>query len=166
VLAILRTEFDWVIVDTSRSWDEACVRTLSLADQIILVTLFDVPTLNHTRQHMRVLDSLGHDVAKIRTVANRYSKNDDVTISDFSQVLGSEPVALIPNSYATTVESVNQGKPIGQVSPNSAIHKAYQRLALDVYSWCGIAPPPTKAPRKLAGRVRGMFSKRKTHGSS
>ena len=166
VLPILRSEFDWVIIDASRSWDEACVRTLSLVDRIVLVTLFDVPTLNHARQHMRVLEGLGHDDARVRTVANRYSKRDAVTIGDFSQVLGKEPDALIPNDYATTVESVNQGKPIGQVSPNSAIHKAYQRLALDVYSWCDIEPPQSKSSRTLAGRVRGMFSKGKTHGSS
>jgi pilus assembly protein CpaE len=166
VLPILRSEFDWVIIDASRSWDEACVRTLSLADQIVLVTLFDVPTLNHARQHMRVLEGLGHDDTRVRTVANRYSKKDAVTIGDFSQVLGKEPDALIPNDYATTVESVNQGKPIGQVAPNSPIHKAYQCLALDVHSWCGIEPPQTKTSRTLAGRVRGMFSKGKTHGSS
>jgi Flp pilus assembly CpaE family ATPase len=99
-------------------------------------------------------------------VANRYSKKDAVTIGDFSQVLGKEPDALIPNDYLTTVESVNQGKPIGQVSPNSPIHKAYQRLALDVYSWCDIEPPQSKSSRTLGGRVRGMFSKGKTHGSS
>jgi pilus assembly protein CpaE len=166
VLPILRAEFDWVIIDASRSWDEACVRTLDLADQIVLVTLFDVPTLNHARQHMRVLEGLGHGDARVRMVANRYSKKDAVTIGDFSQVLGKEPDALIPNDYLTTVESVNQGKPIGQVSPNSPIHKAYQRLALDVYSWCDIEPPQSKSSRTLGGRVRGMFSKGKTHGSS
>ncbi len=115
---------------------------------------------------MKVLESLGHEDKRVRIVANRHSKKDAVTISDLAQVLGRQPDALIPNDYSTTVETVNQGKPIGRVSPNSAIHKAYQRLALDVYNWCDIEPPQTKSSRTLAGRVRGIFSKGKDNGSS
>jgi pilus assembly protein CpaE len=165
ILPILRSEFDWVVVDASRSWNEASVRSLSLADLILLVTLFDVPTLNHARQHMKLLEGLRLDGSLVRTVANRYSKGDAVTIGDFSNVLGKEPDALIPNDYATTVESVNQGRPIGLVSPNSSIHAAYQQLALDVHLWCGVDSPSTESSRTLAGRVRNLFSRR-SHGSS
>lgn len=165
ILPILRSEFDWVVVDASRSWNEASVRSLSLADLILLVTLFDVPTLNHARQHMRLLEGLCLDGSRVRMVANRYSKSDAVTISDFSNVLGKEPDALIPNDYATTVESVNQGRPIGLVAPKSSIHTAYQQLAVDVHRWCGVEPPTTESSRKVSGRVRNLFSRR-SHGSS
>jgi pilus assembly protein CpaE len=160
VLPILRSEFDWVIVDVSRSWNEASIQALTLADQILLVTLFDVPTLNHARQHKKLLEGMALSGSRIHTVGNRYSKGDSVTVADFKRVLGSEPDALIPNDYATTAESVNQGRPIGQVARGSAIHKAYQQLALEAHSWCGIEVPQTQSARGIAGRFRGVFSRR------
>ena len=160
VLPILRSEFDWVIVDVSRSWNEASIQALTLADQILLVTLFDVPTLNHARQHKKLLEGLALDGSRAHTVGNRYSKGDSVTVGDFKRVLGSEPDALIPNDYATTAESVNQGRPIGQVARGSAIHKAYRQLALDVYAWCGVDAPQTQPAQSIAGRFRGVFSRR------
>jgi pilus assembly protein CpaE len=160
VLPILRSEFDWVIVDVSRSWNEASVQALTLADQILLVTLFDVPTMNHARQHKKLLEGLALNGSRIRMVGNRHSKGDAVTVGDFKRVLGSEPDALIPNDYATTAESVNQGRPIGQVARGSAIHEAYRQLALDVYPWCGVDAPQTQPARGIAGRFRGVFSRR------
>jgi pilus assembly protein CpaE len=160
VLPILRSEFDWVIVDVSRSWNEASVQALTLADQILLVTLFDVPTMNHARQHKKLLEGLALNGSRIRMVGNRHSKGDAVTVGDFKRVLGSEPDALIPNDYATTAESVNQGRPIGQVARGSAIHEAYRQLSLDVYAWCGVDAPQTQPARGIAGRFRGVFSRR------
>jgi len=166
VLPILRSEFDWVIVDVSRSWNDASVQALTLADQILLVTLFDVPTLNHARQHKKLLEGLALDGSRTRMVGNRYSKSDSVTVADFKRVLGGEPDALIPNDYATTAESVNQGRPIGQVARGSAIHKAYRQLALDIYAWCGVDVPKTQPARGIAGRFRGVFSRRSSSGSA
>ncbi len=160
VLPILRSEFDWVIVDVSRSWNEASVQALTLADQILLVALFDVPTMNHARQHKKLLEGLALSGSRIRMVGNRHSKSDVVTVGDFKRVLGSEPDALIPNDYATTAESVNQGRPIGQVARGSAIYEAYRQLALDVYAWCGVDAPQTQPARSIAGRFRGVFSRR------
>jgi pilus assembly protein CpaE len=166
VLPILRSEFDWVIVDVSRSWNDASVQALILADQILLVTLFDVPTLNHARQHKKLLEGLAVDESRARTVGNRYAKGDSVTVGDFKRVLGNEPDALIPNDYATTAESVNQGRPIGQVSSGSAINKAYRQLALDVYAWCGVDAPQPQSTQSIAGRFRGVFSRRSSRGSA
>jgi len=166
VLPILRSDFDWVIVDVSRSWNDASVQALTLADQILLVTLFDVPTLNHARQHKKLLEGLMLSGSRIRMLANRHSKSNAVTVADFERVLGSEPDALIPNDYATTAESVNQGRPIGQISRASAIHKAYGRLALDVYAWCGANAPTTQPAQGITGRFRGVFSRRSSRGSA
>ncbi len=160
VLPILRSEFDWVIVDVSRSWNEASVQALTLSDQVLLVSLFDVPTLNHARQHKKLLEGLALNGLRTRMVGNRHSKGDAVTVSDFKRVLGSEPDALIPNDYATTAESVNQGRPIGQMARGSAIHKAYRQLAFDVYAWCGVDAPQLKPAQSIAGRFRGVFSRR------
>ncbi|HXV37619.1 MAG TPA: cellulose synthase operon protein YhjQ/BcsQ [Myxococcota bacterium] len=166
VLPILRSDFDWVVVDTSRSWNDASVAALARADQILLVTLFDVPTLNHARQHKKLLEGLLHEQSRIRTIGNRFAKANAVSVGDFKRAIGSEPDALIPNDYATCAECVNQGRPIGQVARGSAIHKAYQKLALEVYGWCGVDAPVARTERGIAGRFRGAFSRRSTRGAA
>ncbi len=153
-LELLREEFDWVILDVSRSWSEASVRALDLADQVLLVTLLDVPTLNHARAHLDLLRRLGHPDEKLRLVANRYSKSDAVTEQDFAGFLGRAPDACLPNDYRTTVASVNEGRPVGEVAPKAPLSRAYLALAEKVYFWCGVELPG-KPRRGLFGRLLG-----------
>jgi pilus assembly protein CpaE len=158
VLEILRQEFDWVVVDVSRSWNEPSVRTLDLADGILLVTLQDVPTLTHARAHRDLLVRLGHDPAKIHTVANRYSKRDLVSDDDLVEFLGVKPEASIPNDYATTAVSVNEGRPVADVAPRSELHRAFQSLARQVFGWAGVEIPESLATKRgLCSRIRNSF---------
>lgn len=162
-LSLLREEFDWVVLDVSRSWNEASVRALDIADRVLLVTLMDVPTLNHARAHLDLLRRLGHPDGKLRLLANRYSRSDAVTDQDFASFLGRPPDACIPNDFRTTVESVNQGRPIGEVAPRAPLSRAYAGLAEQLCDWCGIERPEPE-PRGLAKRI-GRLLGRRDHGT-
>jgi pilus assembly protein CpaE len=159
-ISLLQGEFDWVIIDVSRSWSEASVRALDLADKILLVTLLDVPTLNHTRAHLDLLRRLGHPDSKIRLVANRYSKSDTVTERDFAEFLGRPPDSYIPNDYPTTLDSLNQGKPLGEVAPRSPIHAAYAKLGEELHAWCDVAPHGEAQAAKRGSRFHRIFGKK------
>ena len=156
VLKILKREFDWVIVDVSRSWTESTVRALDLADEILLVTLQDVPTLTHARAHRELLLRLGHSPKKIHTVVNRASKRDLVSKDDLVEFLDSQPTVLLPNDYATTVTCVNEGRPVSQVAANSDLDRAFQQLAEEAFRWVGLEMN-TSAPRN--GGVWSRFIK-------
>lgn len=159
LLEILRGQFDFVVLDVSRNWNDASVRALDLADQILVVTSLDVPTLHHARKHMELLRRLGHPTEKIHAVVNRHSAADSVTDKDLTRFLGRPSSAAIPNDYANTVESVNQGKPLGEVAPRAALTEAFRNLAEQVHVWCGLATSPdTRAP-KLTDRLRRIFEK-------
>lgn len=167
-LDLLRSEFDWIVLDVSRSWSEASVRALDLADHIVLVTLNDVPTLNHARAHLDLLKRLGHHESKIRIVANRFSKSDAVTERDFLQFLGKAPDAHLPNDYQTTFAAVNEGKTIGLVAPRSSLHRAFVELAERVHDWCGIEAPQTEAnPGRFDSmrKILTTFSRKGRHGT-
>jgi len=138
VLESLKREFDWVIVDVSRSWNESTVRALDLADEILLVTLQDVPTLTHARAHRELLLRLGHSPKKIHMVVNRASSKDLVSQDDLVEFLDSKPTVLLPNDYPTTVTSVNEGRPISQVAEDSELDRAFQQLAANVFDWAGL----------------------------
>jgi pilus assembly protein CpaE len=160
VISILREEFDFVVLDVSRSWNEASVRALDLASEILLITSLDVPTLNHARQHLDLLRRLGHSDAKIHPIANRYSRRDAVTDKEFSQFLGRAPDTHLPNDYPNTVGSVNEGRPLGEVAPRSPLHLAYVALARSAHAWSGLeVETQGEDSENLAARVRRLFKK-------
>ena len=161
LIEILREEFEWVVIDVSRNWNEATVRALDLADQIFVTTLLDVPTLHHAKKHMELLSRLGHQPERVQAIVNRRSGLDAVSEKDFTDFLGREASASIPNDYANTVNSVNEGQPIFQIAPRTQLDHAYRELARKAHTWCGLEPPDSglESRGNIADRVRGIFGK-------
>ena len=163
LVSLLREQFDWVVIDVSRNWNEATVRALDLADQIFVTTLLDVPTLHHAKKHMELLTRLGHQAERVQPIINRRSPSDAVSDKDFTAYLGREASAVIPNDYVNTVNSVNEGQPISQLAPRSPLDLAFRELAQKAHLWCGVELPSeenTDQRGNFADRVRGIFGKK------
>jgi pilus assembly protein CpaE len=156
VIELLRQEFDWVIIDVSRTWSEPTVRALDLADQILLVTLMDVPTLHHTRQHIDLLERLGHTGKRIRLIANRYASTDTVSDKDVSDFLDRAPDFRMPNDYPTVVASVNRGVSVAEIAPRSAVARAYAELNQNLHAWSDV-DVPVVASRGAFARAVSLF---------
>ena len=160
VLELLRRDFDWIVLDVSRSWGEPTVRALDLVDQILLVTLMDVPALHHARQHLDLLERLGHTGSRVRLVANRCSKTDAINDRDVAAFLERTPDFRIPNDYQTTLAAVNRGLSVSEVAPRSALARSYDQLAEALSGWCGerrAEKPESESTGGLARAVRGIF---------
>jgi pilus assembly protein CpaE len=158
----LKSQFDWVVLDLSRSWSENSMRAVDLVDHFILVALQDVPSLNHARSHRDLLLRIGVDARSIHTVVNRQSKEAAVSSDDMTKFLGAEPEFSLPNDYVTAVTCVNEGRPVSDVAPGSAIDRAFVELAIRVHEWHGVAAPPVpaEARRGVRSRIRNMFERR------
>jgi pilus assembly protein CpaE len=156
VLELLKQEFDWVIVDVSRSWNDPSARALAGADQILLVTLLEVTTLNHAKQHVDLLTRLGHQNGRVRLIANRFSKSDPVTEKDCEDFVGRPVEARIPNDYATSATCLSQGIPVLEIAPGSALNRAFQRLGRELQGWCGIECVEENPDASFTGRLRRL----------
>jgi pilus assembly protein CpaE len=110
LIPALQKEFDWVVLDLSHAWTDASVRALDMADLVLLVTLLDVPTLNHARKRLDLLRRLGHPSSKMRLLANRYERQNAIDEREVSEFLGRVPDARLPNDYATVARGINQGR--------------------------------------------------------
>jgi len=164
VLQQLRTRFDRIVVDVSRSWGPTSVRALEQADLIILVALQDVPSLNHARAHRDLLVRLGTKPRMIRTVINRNAKDAAVSDEDLARFLGATPDFYIPNDYRTSILSVNEGRPISDVAPGSAIDDAFQTLASRSSEWLGLPAAPEETQKRSRwnkGLFRNIRAKKK-----
>jgi pilus assembly protein CpaE len=161
VLSVLRRDVDWVVVDVARSWNEASVRVLDLASEILLVTSLDVTALAHTRQHLDLLRRLGHGDDKIHLVANRHNSADAVTDGDFAEFVGRPYDVALPNAYARAVEAVNSGRTLAQIDPKGELTGAFERFASDVHRWCRVdtGSSDPDEDRTLGRRVRQLFGR-------
>jgi pilus assembly protein CpaE len=158
VLSVLRREVDWIVVDVARSWNEASVRALDLASEIVLVTSADLAALAHTRQHADLLERLGHTREKIHLVANRCSDRNAFSHEDLAKFLGEACEIDLPNDYLSAVEAVNSGQALADSAPRAELTLAIAKLAEAAHGWCGIEARGTSNPtRGLGSRVRHFF---------
>jgi pilus assembly protein CpaE len=153
VLGLLRSDFDWIIWDTPRNFDDRCLFVLDQADAILLITTPDVPSMNHARMQLELLERLGHSNEKLHVVLNRTDRKAFVSKRDAKEFLGRRIDASIPNDYARASACVNEGRTLHVMAPRSAIRKTLDELALLTHSWCNQSVPPPR-PR-LLDRLRG-----------
>ena len=155
VLELLRLEFDWVIWDTPRDFDERSLCVLDQSDPIILVTTPDVPALNHARMQLDLLARLGHRKEAIRLVVNRVEPRAAVSARDAGTFLKRPVDASIPNDYPRASACVNEGRALSDVAPRSTLERAFSELALAAHTWCGHSTPAGPTKKGLLGRLRG-----------
>jgi Flp pilus assembly CpaE family ATPase len=148
VLRLLAADFDYVVVDVSREWKETSIRALDAASQVLLVTLSDVATLSQARKHLELLRRLGQPEQALHLVTNRDTASGHLSDDDYLGFLGRAPEARIPNDFASTLLSVNEGRPVGEIAPRGSLQLAYDALARQLATWCGrsLGPEPEPEP--------------------
>lgn len=155
VLDLLGMEFDWVIWDTPRDFDDRSLRVLDQSSAIVLVTTPDVPALNHTRMQLDLLGRLGHRQEAIRIVVNRSENRSAVSARNAEEFLKRPVDATIPNDYPHASACVNEGRALYDLAPRSGLERAFSELALAAHTWCGHSKPALSPKRGLLGRLRG-----------
>jgi pilus assembly protein CpaE len=128
LLAVLRTMFDYVVVDTPPALSEHVLTALDASAHHVLLTTPDVPALKNLRVVLDVLDMLSYP-AEIRSVIlNRAEAKLRLTQEDVERVIRAPVTAQIPASRAVPI-SVNKGTPITLTSPGHAVSKAITGFA-------------------------------------
>jgi Flp pilus assembly CpaE family ATPase len=123
LLAVLRTMFDYVVVDTPPHISEHVLTALDASAHHVLLTTPDVPALKNLRVVLDVLDMLSYP-AEIRSVVlNRAEAKLRLSQEDVERVIRTPVAAQIPASRAVPI-SVNKGTPITLASPGHAVSKA------------------------------------------
>ncbi len=155
-LSILRTENDWVVVDTPRELDERTLHLLDQATSIVVVTTCDVPALNHTRLQLELLQRLGHSQHRVHVVVNRMDRNAPMQDKDISDFLDRKWDVRLPNDYPSASACVNEGRPLWELAPRSALRAALDDLSAAAYGWSERPLPEANASRRgLLDRLRG-----------
>jgi Flp pilus assembly CpaE family ATPase len=128
LLAVLRTMFDYVVVDTAPQLSEHVLTALDASAHHVLLATPDVAALKNLRVVLDVLDMLSYP-AEIRSlVLNQADAKLRLKQEDVERVVRSPIAAQIPASRAVPI-SVNRGTPITLTHPGHPVSKAITRFA-------------------------------------
>jgi pilus assembly protein CpaE len=129
ILSLMRTMFDYIVVDAGLPMEDASLRLLQQSDDVMLVSLLNMPCLSNTNRLMKSLTELGYvSKEQVKVVINRNLKKNELSVKDAESGIEKEIFCVIPNDYQTTMNAINQGKPIRQVAPKSLIAKKFQEI--------------------------------------
>lgn len=68
IYTILKSVFDWVVVDMQGGFDEPMLGTLPYADEILLVALLNIPALRNTKRYLEILERLGYGGDQVKII--------------------------------------------------------------------------------------------------
>ena len=153
IVNIMRTAFDFTIVDIPHSFDPLTVQAFELSNFIFVVITLDVPSLRNARRLLDMFCALGYSDDKIKIVVNRYAKGSEISLKDVEAVLKCQDFWIIPNDYPAVISSINQGKPLSETAAKSEICNSFEKLAL-MLTQGAEAQKRTKRPKFLGYLLR------------
>lgn len=133
ILSVLRSCYDYVIVDTAANFSDVTLAALDAASLILFVTGLDISILKNSKLAMNILESLGHK-KKVRVIINRAVEINTITISDVQNIVDAPILARIPSDYLTAVTALNQGLPFVVSQPKSKLALAISDIADKIIS--------------------------------
>ena len=112
-LGFLRQQYDYVLVDTSKSLAPSALAALQLADLIFLVTNMDVPSLRNFKRCLPILDRItAGDPDRVRLIVNRLNPKGLISLADLEETVGIPVYWTLTNDFETVIESISVGRPL------------------------------------------------------
>jgi len=128
VLGLLRSYYDFVIIDTTANFTDPIIAALEASTTILFLTGLDVSILKNSKVAMNVLESLGQK-KKVRAVINRAVEINSITIADVQRIVDAPILSRVPSDYMMAVAALNRGQPFVQSAPSSKLSLAVSDMA-------------------------------------
>jgi len=130
LLNLMKTMFDYVIIDGGQSTDDTSLRMVELSDTLLLITILSLPCLANANKLIKSFIDLGYlNSDRIKVILNRYMKKSEISLRDAESGINKKLFWIIPNDYRTTMSAINKGKPLAKIAPKAQITQAFGDLA-------------------------------------
>jgi pilus assembly protein CpaE len=156
VYSIVRSTFDWVIVDTPPGFTAEVITSIDSSTDVVMVGMLDSLSLKNTKLGLETLELMKYDPDRIFLLLNRAHSRVGISQSDVEAVLGRTPDVFIPSDREIP-RTVNEGIPIVVARPQSEPAEAFGRLA-------DLLAGPTTAEEPVAVAAAGGGSRRRLFG--
>jgi pilus assembly protein CpaE len=140
IYAILRQNYDWVVVDTPPGFTAEVITSIDHSTDIVMVGMLDSLSLKNTKLGLETLELMKYDPDRIYLLLNRAHSRVGISQSDVEAVLGRTPDVFIPSDREIP-RTVNEGIPIVVARPQSEPAEAFGRLATLLLGTDRVAEP-------------------------
>jgi pilus assembly protein CpaE len=159
ILAFLRQHYDYVIVDTPRSFAPSTLAIFEQADLVFIVSTADLPSLRNIQRGLPLLRKvLTKGEEQVRLILNRFDPDDAISVADVEKSLGMKVFWKISNDYEAVMGSVNAGKPI-VLNGGSTYTRDLGGLAAAVTGVRQPSAPRSRLAQALAAPFKGIASR-------
>jgi pilus assembly protein CpaE len=156
VLNVMRRMFDYVIIDTGKSINDALLAIFDAAEQIILISTADIAALKNAKLFFEVTDALEYPPGKTILVVNKEDGRSGINAKDIEGNIKHPVAGSILRDDRTTAAALNRGIPFVIMQRGSGVSQAMFALArllrrepepLPVV--IQVAPPPPAPKTKM-----------------
>jgi len=157
ILLLLRTLFDYIIVDTHSMLDDITIRALDESDHVLMISTSDVPSIFHAKRCLELFQRMDYDREKLLLVVNRYNGLEDMNPAAIEKLLDYPIFWRLPNhDYQGILTSVNKGIPISQMLPGARLSQSLHKMILHFNGKAGPLSSEKKprSGRRLFSRVK------------
>jgi len=128
-LAMLRTMYDYVIVDVDKRLGDLVLSVLDHADEVHIVMTADLSCLKNVRLVLEALRRIGFDPKRLKLVLNRSNAFTGISVGAAESALKRDFETKITNEYRTAISAQNTGSPFSHTKPDSPLGKEIVALA-------------------------------------
>ena len=123
-----RKEYDYVIVDAGKSFNEPLINVFDYSNLILLVATPDVLAVYQIKSCLEILQSLQFPAKMVKLVLNRSESRGSVAWQEVRSALTCEIMGHIPSDGKTVGLALNRGIPCVIDSPNAKVSDAFSKL--------------------------------------
>ncbi len=127
--ALLRQDYDYIIIDAGKSFTDIFVAALNQANLILLVVTPDILSIYQTKWALDTLQFLHFPLSMIRLVLNRAESVSGIGWEEVKGTLPIDVIAHIPSEGKAVGQALNIAVPVVIDSPKTKISLAIKKLA-------------------------------------
>ena len=142
-LDVLRTMYDYIVVDVEKRLGDLTLSVLDHADQIFIVMTADLSCLKNVRLALEALARIGYEGSKVKLLLNRSNAFTGISVQAAEGVLKRKFEHKVANEYRVAISAQNSGAPFSHKKPDSPLGREMAALAAAIDA--AFDPPAKKA---------------------
>ncbi len=127
LLEFLRRNYDFVIVDGVRGFDELSLAALDGSQHVFMTLTQDVPAVRNGQRCLELFGRLQYDQNRIKLLLNRYPKASKITIEVVGETLGQPLTHTHQQRFSLADRRHQPGRPPHRGGAAGADHPGHRR---------------------------------------
>jgi len=158
VLSVLRSRYEYVVVDMASAFSEISLVTMDLSDLLIMVLAPELASLKASRTTLDIWQSLGYSHDRIATVLNWTFPKKGLPQTNIEKALGMPMDLVLPYGQTALVDAINTGIPYVLSHTTARLSVEIQKFAYRI-SAMDMHEPLDEPASQMLQRVRTILSR-------